>query len=48
MSNNTPTLDPLIQHPTRLAIVAFLSGCTEAEFSAVRDGKNRSRRPGGG
>ncbi|WP_055495771.1 transcriptional regulator [Streptomyces sp. TP-A0356] len=33
-----PALDPLIQHPTRLAIMAFLSGCAEAEFSAVRDG----------
>ncbi|GGR59890.1 MULTISPECIES: winged helix-turn-helix domain-containing protein [Streptomyces] len=33
-----PALDPLIQHPTRLAVMAFLSGCAEAEFSAVRDG----------
>jgi DNA-binding MarR family transcriptional regulator len=33
-----PALDPLIQHPTRLAIMAFLSGCAEAEFSTVRDG----------
>ncbi|MFC9635103.1 winged helix-turn-helix domain-containing protein [Streptomyces mirabilis] len=40
MSNDTPppALDPLIQHPTRLAIMAFLSGCAEAEFSAVRAG----------
>ncbi|MFK4150289.1 winged helix-turn-helix domain-containing protein [Streptomyces sp. NPDC004065] len=40
MNSNTPhpALDPLIQHPTRLAITAFLSGCAEAEFSTVRDG----------
>ncbi|MFF8386904.1 transcriptional regulator [Streptomyces kanasensis] len=30
-------LEPLLQHPTRLTVLAFLSGCTEAEFSAVRD-----------
>ncbi|MDY0816000.1 transcriptional regulator [Kitasatospora purpeofusca] len=30
-------LDPLLQHPTRLTVVAFLGGCIEAEFSAVRD-----------
>ncbi|MFC5664044.1 transcriptional regulator [Kitasatospora misakiensis] len=30
-------LDPLLQHPTRLTVVAFLGGCVEAEFSAVRD-----------
>jgi DNA-binding MarR family transcriptional regulator len=30
-------LDEAIQHPTRLAVVAFLSGCVEAEFGAVRD-----------
>ncbi|MGW3627135.1 transcriptional regulator [Streptomyces sp. NPDC000880] len=32
-----PGLDPLLRHPTRLTVIAFLSGCTEAEFSAVRD-----------
>jgi DNA-binding MarR family transcriptional regulator len=26
-----------IHHPTRLAIVAFLSGCIEAEFKAVQE-----------
>ncbi|MFG2139770.1 transcriptional regulator [Streptomyces sp. NPDC048650] len=31
-------LDDTIQHPTRLAVVAFLSACEEAEFAAVRDG----------
>ncbi len=30
-------LDAVLQHPTRLTVIAFLSGCTEAEFSAVRD-----------
>ncbi|MGW4892061.1 transcriptional regulator [Kitasatospora sp. NPDC004240] len=30
-------LDPLLQHPTRLTVLAFLGGCREAEFSAVRD-----------
>ncbi|MFB7380931.1 transcriptional regulator [Kitasatospora purpeofusca] len=30
-------LDPLLQHPTRLTVMAFLGGCIEAEFSAVRD-----------
>lgn len=30
-------LEPLLQHPTRLTVLAFLSGCVEAEFSAVRD-----------
>ncbi|MER5772992.1 transcriptional regulator [Streptomyces sp. NPDC002039] len=32
-----PQLDAVVQHPSRLAVVAFLSGCTEAEFKAVRD-----------
>lgn len=32
-----PALDEVIQHPTRLTIMAFLSGCLEAEFGAVRD-----------
>ncbi|WP_035845658.1 transcriptional regulator [Kitasatospora azatica] len=31
------TVDELIHHPTRLALVGFLSGCHEAEFAAVRD-----------
>ncbi|MEV6423259.1 transcriptional regulator [Streptomyces sp. NPDC051662] len=31
-------LDEIIQHPTRLTVVAFLSACDEAEFAAVRDG----------
>ncbi|MFE4975611.1 transcriptional regulator [Kitasatospora sp. NPDC056651] len=30
-------LDPLLQHPTRLTVLAFLSACQEAEFGAVRD-----------
>ncbi|MEU9502460.1 transcriptional regulator [Streptomyces sp. NPDC048196] len=33
-----PALDELIHHPTRLAVMAFLSGCAEAEFRAVREG----------
>lgn len=32
-----PELDKEIHHPTRLAVTAFLSGCAEAEFAAVRD-----------
>ncbi|MEU1849563.1 transcriptional regulator [Streptomyces sp. NPDC019990] len=32
-----PALDKEIHHPTRLAVAAFLSGCAEAEFGAVRD-----------
>ncbi|KAF5995834.1 transcriptional regulator [Streptomyces sp. RLB3-17] len=31
------SLDPTIQHPTRLALVAFLSGCAEADFKTVRE-----------
>lgn len=31
-------LDRGLQLSTRLAVVAFLSGCGEAEFKAVRDG----------
>ncbi|MFF4356319.1 winged helix-turn-helix domain-containing protein [Streptomyces sp. NPDC001604] len=30
-------LDATVQHPTRLAVVAFLSGCAEADFKTVRD-----------
>ncbi|MFF2198362.1 transcriptional regulator [Streptomyces sp. NPDC058157] len=38
MSEQTPpTLDETIHHPTRLVIMAFLAGCAEAEFAAVRD-----------
>ncbi|MFI8948935.1 transcriptional regulator [Streptomyces sp. NPDC053750] len=33
-----PALDERIHHPTRLAVMAFLSGCAEAEFRAVREG----------
>lgn len=33
-----PAIDPAINHPTRLAVVAFLSACDEAEFAAVRGG----------
>ncbi|MFD7450841.1 winged helix-turn-helix domain-containing protein [Kitasatospora sp. NPDC059827] len=33
-----PAFDELIHQPTRLAVVAFLSGCAEAEFRAVREG----------
>ncbi|MFF9481262.1 winged helix-turn-helix domain-containing protein [Streptomyces sp. NPDC014733] len=35
--SGAPQLDPVIHHPTRLAVVAFLSACDEAEFAAVRD-----------
>lgn len=31
------TVDPLLQLPTRLTLLAFLCGCTEAEFGVVRD-----------
>ncbi|UYQ64179.1 transcriptional regulator [Streptomyces peucetius] len=34
---DVPGLDKEIHHPTRLTVAAFLSGCTEAEFGAVRD-----------
>ncbi|MFB7380686.1 transcriptional regulator [Kitasatospora purpeofusca] len=34
---NPPTPDPTIHHPTRLTLTAFLAGCAEAEFAAVRD-----------
>ncbi|MFD5463599.1 transcriptional regulator [Kitasatospora sp. NPDC127059] len=30
-------LDPLLQHATRLTVLAFLGACHEAEFAAVRD-----------
>ncbi|MFE9422917.1 transcriptional regulator [Kitasatospora sp. NPDC006697] len=30
-------IDEQIHHPTRLALIGFLSGCHEAEFGAVRD-----------
>ncbi|MFF2076437.1 transcriptional regulator [Kitasatospora sp. NPDC058162] len=30
-------LDPLLQHATRLTVLAFLDACREAEFGAVRD-----------
>ncbi|MFJ1648955.1 winged helix-turn-helix domain-containing protein [Streptomyces sp. NPDC088258] len=30
------SIDPAINHPTRLTVVAFLSACDEAEFAAVR------------
>lgn len=30
-------LDPQLNNPTRLTVLAFLSGCQEAEFGAVRD-----------
>jgi DNA-binding MarR family transcriptional regulator len=32
-----PRFDQSIAHPTRLAVVAFLSGCAEADFATVRD-----------
>ncbi|MBP5938353.1 winged helix-turn-helix domain-containing protein [Streptomyces acidiscabies] len=32
-----PRLDPTVQHPTRLALVAFLSSCLEADFRTTRD-----------
>ncbi|MFJ4585195.1 transcriptional regulator [Streptomyces echinatus] len=31
-----PALDQVIHHPTRLTMMAFLAGCAEAEFAAVR------------
>ncbi|MFJ6465687.1 winged helix-turn-helix domain-containing protein [Streptomyces sp. NPDC091387] len=31
-------MDETIHHPTRLAVVAFLSACDEAEFATVREG----------
>ncbi|NUS09576.1 MAG: transcriptional regulator [Nonomuraea sp.] len=37
MTDRPPALDEVIQHPTRLTVMAFLSGCLEAEFGAVRD-----------
>ncbi|MEV4561296.1 transcriptional regulator [Kitasatospora sp. NPDC049285] len=30
-------LDPILHQPTKLTVLAFLSGCLEAEFSVVRD-----------
>ncbi|GAA2085119.1 hypothetical protein GCM10009759_04640 [Kitasatospora saccharophila] len=30
-------LAPILHQPTRLTVLAFLSGCQEAEFSVVRD-----------
>jgi len=36
-TSGAPQLDAVIHHPTRLAVVAFLSACDEAEFAAVRD-----------
>jgi DNA-binding MarR family transcriptional regulator len=36
-TSGAPQLDPAIHHPTRLAVVSFLSACDEAEFAAVRD-----------
>ncbi|WP_129307847.1 transcriptional regulator [Streptomyces sp. L2] len=32
-----PALDRDLHHPTRLALVAYLSGCGEAEFGVLRD-----------
>ncbi|MDH6121979.1 transcriptional regulator [Kitasatospora sp. GAS204B] len=32
-----PVFNEVIHQPTRLAVVAFLSGCTDAEFRAVRE-----------
>ncbi|MEU8708578.1 transcriptional regulator [Streptomyces sp. NPDC048565] len=36
--SSAPALNELIHHPTRLTVLSFLSGCSEAEFRAVRDG----------
>jgi DNA-binding MarR family transcriptional regulator len=33
----SPALDQVIHHPTRLTMMAFLAGCAEAEFAAVRE-----------
>lgn len=38
MTGPAAKLESGLQHPTRLSVVAFLSGCGEAEFKAVRDG----------
>ncbi len=35
--SSAPEADPLLGNTTRLRIVAFLSGCKQAEFGAVRD-----------
>lgn len=32
-----PGVDPVLANTTRLQIMAFLSGCKQAEFGAVRD-----------
>ncbi|WP_333777727.1 transcriptional regulator [Streptomyces sp. IBSBF 3136] len=32
-----PALDRELHHPTRLALAAYLSGCSEAEFAVLRD-----------
>ncbi|MBN0049072.1 transcriptional regulator [Streptomyces actuosus] len=32
-----PSLDRELHHPTRLALVAYLSSCTETEFGVLRD-----------
>ncbi|MEU6481704.1 transcriptional regulator [Streptomyces sp. NPDC047017] len=32
-----PAINQVIHHPTRLIMMAFLAGCAEAEFAAVRD-----------
>ena len=37
MSDPGPQLQEAVQHPTKLAVAAFLSGCAEAQFRAVRD-----------
>ncbi|MCL7490026.1 transcriptional regulator [Streptomyces sp. MCA2] len=36
-SGPAPRLEAAIQHPSRLALVSFLSGCAEADFKTVRD-----------
>lgn len=35
--STAPGVDPVLANTTRLRIVAFLSGCKQAEFAAVRD-----------
>lgn len=37
MRTEHPRLDSGLQNPSRLMVVAFLSGCCEADFKTVRD-----------
>ncbi|WP_406146303.1 winged helix-turn-helix domain-containing protein [Streptomyces sp. NBC_01012] len=35
--SSAPVLNELIHQPTRLTVLSFLSGCSEAEFRAVKE-----------